>query len=182
MKTVLRAILFCVCSAMLLAGCAQLNVGHLERKPWRLQQSETLSLKFWRFEYQPLPQEERYSVRGRAYPLVQDLPEWATHVEELWFAVYLNDSQGRVLAKDVQVLPPSDLTPKVIEQGLPFEFTLQPEDIGQSGPLYVTFGYRMVLTPPPTDAAAQEDQGDKQESEQEDERIFFANEGALSPL
>lgn len=173
MKTILPAIAT-LAGILLLAGCAQLNVGHLERKPWRLQQQETLSLQFWRFEYQPHPKEERYEVLGRAYPLTKGLPEWATHIEELWFAVYLNDSRGRVLAKDVQVLPPNDLTPDVVEEGLPFHFALQPEDIGQSGPLFVTFGYRMVLTPPPGVAASDE--------AQKEPRVFFANEGALSPL
>lgn len=157
--------------ALLLAGCAQLNVRHLERQPWQPHEKKSLLLEFWRFDYEPMAQTDKYGVSGRAYPITKGLPEWATHIDELWFAVYLNDSPGRVLAKDVQVMPPADLTPEILNRGIPFSFTLRPEDIGQSGQLYVTFGYRMVLTPPKNAAP-------KKPSAQP--RVFFANEGALS--
>lgn len=155
------------------AGCAQLNVRHLERQPLRLQQESSLRLEFWRFDYQPQPLEESYAVSGRAYPLVEGLPQWATHLEELWFAVYLNDSSGNVLAKDVQILPPADFSENVVSTGIPFSFNLEPEDIAQSGQLYVTFGYRMVLTPDPSAPQTGEDG---------QPLVFFANEGALSRL
>ena len=78
--------------------------------------------------------------------------------------MYLSDSTGRVLAKDVHVLLPRELTP---DTTIPFEFILKPEELGGSQQLFVSFGYRSVFsggTDPETGAP----------------RILFANEGALT--
>jgi len=173
MNTLPRLPIVALFLSLLLAGCAQLNVRHLERQPWRPSEENALRLEFWRFDYRPAALEAGYAVQGRAYPLVEGLPQWATHIEELWFAVYMNDDSGRVLAKDVLVLPAGELTAEAAATGIPFSFVLEPEDIGQSGQLYVTFGYRMVLTPP-TDQP--------QTGEDGQPLVFFANEGALSRL
>jgi hypothetical protein len=152
-----------LCCLTLLA-CAQLNVRHLQRSPWKPSIQQTLTLKYWRFVYEPVPMADAYGIRGTALPVRESLPEWATGVEELWFAVYLSDSHGRVLAKDVQVLLPRELTP---DTAIPIEFVLKPEEIGGSEQLFVSFGYRTVISggeDPNTGAP----------------RILFANEGALT--
>ena len=124
-------------------GCSHLSVRHLNRKPWVVNQPQTLETKFWRFTFESVPMPDRYGVRGVAYPRVDKLPEWARWAEELWFEAYLSDDRGKVIAKDIHVSLPRALDP---ERGVAVEFVLEPEDLGGSGPLYVTFGYRMVLT------------------------------------
>ncbi len=158
--------------AVFASGCAQLNVRHLKRQPWQTNEKQNLQLEFWNFSYEPLLLQDSYDIRGRAYPVMDGLPQWATYIDELWFAVYLSDSLGRVLAKDVQVMPPRELSRQEISDGIPFEFTLRPDDIGGKGKLFVTFGYRMVLT----------DNGAPDKKQHGEPRVFFANEGALSHL
>lgn len=160
--SVLLAVLLATAS-----GCAQLNVRHLQRSPWLPHETQSLQMRFWRFEYEPVALEDAYGVRGQAFPVAEGLPEWAARVDELWFAVYLCDSLGRVLAKDVAVLLPREFSPQQ-QTGIPFEFRLSPDDIGQSEQLFITFGYRMVLSDGGPGGAQP--------------RVFFANEGALSLL
>lgn len=178
-----RHAIFALLGGLLLAataGCSHLNVRHLERQPWIPNAEQTLALEFWRFSYQPVTTQDSYGIRVQAYPIATALPEWGAHIDELWFAVYLSDSLGRVLAKDVQVLLPRDYTPELINSGIPVEFVISPDDIGQSSQLYVSFGYRMVLTdgsPPPAAGTPPPNK-----SGEEGPRVFFANEGALSHL
>jgi len=151
--------------ALFAAGCAQTNVRHLNRQPWRLNSMQSLDMKFWRFKFECLTQKNMLGVRGVAHPIESAVPAWAANIDELWLAVYLNDATGRVLAKNLLVLLPRPLDRK---NGISFEFLLEPEDLGQSEHIFVTFGYRMVLS----DGKAVV-QGEKA-------NIFFANEGALT--
>lgn len=148
-----------------LVGCAQTSVQHLKRQPWLLNKPQSLDAKFWRFTFDCLTQKGQLGVRGVAMPVASTIPDWATRIDELWLAVYLNDANGRVLAKNLLVLLPRELDRK---NGVSFEFLLEPEDIGQSEHLFVTFGYRMVLS-------------DGQPAQEgKTPRIFFANEGAVT--
>ncbi len=152
-----------LCCLALLA-CAQLNVHHLQRSPWKPNVQQTLTLKYWRFDYEPVPMADAFGIRGTASPVRESLPEWATGMEELWFAVYLSDSRGSVLAKQVQVLLPRQLTP---DTAIPIEFILRPEEIGGSEQLFVSFGYRSVIS-------------GGQDPVTGEPRMFFASEGALA--
>jgi hypothetical protein len=69
------------------------------------------------------------------------------------------------VAKDLRLYLPTRLDR---ENGVPFEFHLAPQSLGSSGPLYVSFGYRMELT------AEKNTMGAMGTSE-----VFFASQGAL---
>lgn len=159
-----RLILLLLLGAGLL-GCAHTSVQHLNRQPWRLNARQTLDAKFWRFSFECLTQKNMLGVRGVALPLASAIPDWATNIDELWLAVYVNDATGRVLAKNVLVLLPRLLDRK---NGFSFEILLEPEDVGQSEQLFVTFGYRMMLS------------DGQPAAEGKTPRIFFANEGAVT--
>jgi hypothetical protein len=163
-RTALIAVLILALAAIW--GCAHLSVRHLQRRPWELERPQTLTMKFWRFEYRVVPMNDRFGVAGRAYPL-ENVPEWADYVGDLWFACYLADENGRVLAQDLRVFVPQELDRSA---GLPFEFILKPENIGSGGKLYTTFGYRMVLRPGPAETTP----------EGKEPEVFFASESAIT--
>ncbi len=157
------AILLLLTLLPLFASCSHTSVRHLNRELWRTGRLQTLETKFWHFDFKTIPMQDQYEVKGQATLIPGHFPEWTDSIDELWLSVYLNDSLGRVMAKDLHVFPSMALRP---EQGIPFEFVLEPEDIGSGDQLYITFGYRMVLS-------GQRPGEDKRE-------IFFANEGAMT--
>lgn len=163
-QTAIAALLLVMIGA---CGCAHQSVRHMPRKPWMVRESQSLTTRFWRFDYESAPLGGKYGVYGAAYPERDDIPDWATWIEELWLAAYLSDSLGRVIAKDLRVYVPKPLDART---GVSFEFILTPEELGQ-GSLYVTFGYRMMLS----------DGADRAEPPSEP-RVFFASEGALTRL
>lgn len=151
--------------AVLLAGCSQMSVRHLDRAPWSTGGNETLSLKFWRFEYAVEPQADRFRITGRAYPVKETLPEWVDWIDELWMAAYISDASGKVLADDLHVYLPGPLD---AAKGVPIDFTLKPGRI-EDGRLFLTFGYRMALGRGKSSGAAPDP----------NRRQFFANERAV---
>lgn len=163
--------MFCkyLCSLMsliFLAGCAHLSVVHLDKKQWTRGQTETLTTRYWTFKYTTQTENNRLIISGVAQPITANIPDWATWIQDLWIQAYLSDDQNKVLAKDLRLYLPTELDP---EQGVPFEFHLFPETLGASGPLFISFGYRMELTP---DRAVQPVPGQQPQ-------IFFASQGAL---
>ncbi|WP_319530694.1 hypothetical protein [uncultured Cohaesibacter sp.] len=177
----IRPVLACLLALVLLAaGCSYMSVRHLKRVPFTVDGEQTLTMKFWRFSYRSMPLTAKYGVVGVAFPVAKALPEWATTIDELWLAAYLCDEHGRVIARDKSLIIRLSrlLDPR---QGVPFEFILEPEDLPGPGPLFVTFGYRVVVSdgtgvpggPAPTDAAPPKDAPAKP-------RVFFAKEGALT--
>lgn len=150
----------------LMTACAHLSVVHLDKKPWIQGQHENLAMRYWNFSYTSRVEDNRLIITGTAFPVAGSIPAWATWIQDLWMQAYLSDDQSKVLAKDLRLYLPMDLDP---EKGVPFEFHLAPESLGSSGPLYVSFGYRMELTPgqPSTLQPGQEGQ------------VFFASQGAL---
>ena len=142
----LAPIALLLAGAFLASACSHLSVRHLNRKPWVVNQRQSLETKFWRFAFESIPLEDGYGIRGVAYPLPEKLPPWATWAEELWFEAYLCDNQGTVIAKDIHVSLPRPLDP---QRGVDVEFILKPEDLGSAGPLHVTFGYRLLASEGP---------------------------------
>ncbi|MDY0226905.1 hypothetical protein SAMN04488082_12110 [Desulfomicrobium apsheronum] len=160
-----RLILSLVIAVLLLTGCAHLSVVHLDKNPWTLGQQETLVMRYWEFNYTSRLEDNRLIVSGTAIPVAGAIPEWATWIQDLWMQIYLSDDQSRVLAKDLRLYLPTSLDH---EKGVPFEFHLTPESLGSSGPLYISFGYRMELTAEKNTLGAA---GTSQ--------VFFASQGAL---
>lgn len=149
------------------AACAHLSVIHLEKRPWVMGQKATLTMRCWEFAYSSRLEGNKLIVSGTAKPLPDAIPEWATWIQDLWMQVYLCDDKSRVLAKDLRLYLPTQLD---YVQGVPFEFHLMPEALGSSGPLNISFGYRMEVTagrenPPGPDGKP---------------KVFFASQGALS--
>jgi hypothetical protein len=128
-------------------------------------------MDYFSFQFTSRPQGQEISFTGRAYPLHEQLPSWAEWIADLWIAAYLSDNQGQVLAKDLRMYSSRPLD---YEQGIPFSFVLKPSELGSAGPLYVTFGYRLVLTAV-AGGHARYDLGLEDEQD-----VFFANESALS--
>ena len=153
-------------SLLFLVACAHLSVVHLDKKQWIHGQSEVLTTRYWTFNYTTHTEDKRLIISGVAYPLTENIPSWATWIQDLWIQAYLSDEENKVLAKDLRLYLPIDLDPK---QGVPIEFHLSPDTLGASGPLYISFGYRMELTP---DRAAQPTPGQRPQ-------VFFASQGAL---
>jgi hypothetical protein len=154
-----------VALTLLVASCAHLSVVHLDKKPWTLGQQETLAMRYWEFTYTSHLENNRLVVTGTARPVAGAIPEWATWIQDLWMQIYLSDDRSKVLAKDLRLYLPTTLDHA---KGVPFEFHLTPESLGSSGPLYVSFGYRMELT------AEKSTQGSASKAE-----VFFASQGAL---
>ena len=150
---------------LLVASCAHLSVVHLDKKPWTLGQQETLAMRYWEFTYTSRLEENKLIVTGTAKPVAGAIPEWATWIQDLWLQIYLSDDSSRVLAKDLRLYLPTHLDP---EKGVPFEFHLTPQSLGSSGPLYISFGYRMELT------AEKSTLGANSKAD-----VFFASQGAL---
>jgi|GEM_PF-294815 len=126
----------------LLTGCARQTVGHLARAQLQADTPQAVSMQYLRFTYRVVPLRESVGVRGMAAPAPGALPGWAKWYEQLTVMVYLSDATGRVI--DAQEY---DYLPRAVgdEGAIPFEtrFYLDPDD---TGPLYVSFGYRMVAT------------------------------------
>lgn len=162
-KTKAAAGCFLATILILATGCSHLSVKHLAMRPWHLNTSEEVALKFWRFDYRTEARRNGFAIIGKASPVADAVPHWADSVQELWLAAYVSDAKGRVVARDLLVFDPGPLPP---DEGLPFLFELQPDKV-QSGPLFVTFGYRMVLSGPPAQPGGPD-------------RVFFASESALT--
>ncbi|MBG3876754.1 hypothetical protein FVW20_06860 [Desulfovibrio oxamicus] len=135
----LAALLMCT---GLLAGCGKQTVGHLARAQLQPDTPQTVSMQYLRFTYRVVPLRESVGVRGQASLVPGALPAWAKWYEQLTVMVYLSDASGRVLDAEEY-----DYLPRAVgdEGAIPFEtrFYRDPED---QGPLYVSFGYRMVAT------------------------------------
>lgn len=166
MKRLASLLVPCLAALLLLAACSQMNVKHLNRQPWQLETPHTLGMKFWRFDYRITPVSDQFAVSGTAYPVREALPPWARHVDDIWFAAYLSDRAGAVIAQDLRVFEAGPLDP---DAGIPFQFMLRPDALPTGGDLFITFGYRMKLTPGEAD-------GDSPQPED----VFFASEGAMA--
>lgn len=133
---------FALLGVLLLAGCSGLSVRHLPSNPWKNEVSQTLTMRYLAFQYQVIPVDSQLGIVAEAYPVIDKLPDWASWYGEISLSVYVCDERGTVLAMQETPLVPRPLNR---EGGLPLEVTL---DLGTKRyqPLFVSFGYRMVLT------------------------------------
>ena len=159
--------------AGLLAACSHQSVRHLDRQPWVLNATRSLEMNYLRFSYRCNRTPDGLEISGRAFPLHEAIPDWASWTQDIWLGAYLSDKEGRVLAKQINILSPQPYAP---ESGYSFQFLLRPQDMGGPGPVFITFGYRLVLSDrhPGEQGAASDDA--------QQPRIFFANESALNRL
>jgi hypothetical protein len=126
--------------AFLLAGCASMSVSHLESRPFATTTPTTLSMKFWRFEFTGAISGGAYALRGKAMPILENLPPWVDSLEELTLTVYLRDAAGNVLASSEKSYKGMPLGPGAV---VPFEFVLSPAKAAIGG-YAVSFGYKAV--------------------------------------
>jgi hypothetical protein len=131
-------------AVLMLWSCAQApqSVGHLHRDSWSLEEPRSLVMQFMRFDYEIQPVGDMAGVKGWAYLDASRTPDWAKWIDSLRFTVYLCDPDGRVMAQDTRSFLPREVRP---DEGVAFEFSLRPKQWGEK-PLFVTFGYRVVLT------------------------------------
>lgn len=147
---------------LLLVACAGLSAGHLPRNPVRDEAPQRLEMRYVAFQYQARQDSGVLRVEGEAYPDVTRLPDWASWYGEIFVAVYLVDSEGRVLASHEEVLPARQLDR---EAGFPVAAEFELGTAAQQ-PLSLTFGYRLSLT-------------DGQPGSGAEQRRTFVTEGAL---
>jgi hypothetical protein len=150
---------------VLLAACAHVSVLHLNKASWVPGQETTLATRHWTFIFRGESQDNRIVIRGTALPRSEEIPDWATWAQDLWMQVYLSDATGQILAKDLRLYLPQD-----IRRGIPLEFHMEPKSIGTSGPLSISFGYRMELTA---------GRNINERPEHLKNAVFFASQGAL---
>lgn len=149
-------------AALLVAGCSSKNVKHLKRRAWAVESNQNINMKFWNFNYDIAPGQNSFIIKGTATPVASAIPPWANTINDIWFAAYLSDAHGRVIAQNLSVLPPGELP----ADGIPLTFTLTPDDLPTNSALYITFGYRMKLSGIPP--------GETEPT------VFFASQGAMA--
>jgi hypothetical protein len=130
-------------------------------------------MKYLNFQYKCKQFGSQLRVFGTALPKDKSIPQWACWTREIWLGAYLSDQDAKVIAKKILILPPQRFDPA---HGFPFQMTLQPHDMGSPGPLFITFGYRLVLTDHSSDATSQE----QDKTCPSKEHVFFASESALT--
>lgn len=168
-----RMLIPALLAAVLLTGCTYQTVSHLKRQPWTTDQTQVLDMDYLRFEYMASSQDDGLRMIGAAHPKPGPIPGWAEWIDDLWVATYLSDAKGRVLARKITVISDKELD---FHKGIEFDFKLEPDDVGHPGPVFVSFGYRMVLTAFPYAAAGTGGVG-QLDTEKD---VFFASESALS--
>ncbi len=154
------------------ASCATQSVRHLKQQPWSLGEPQSMQTNYLRFDFLCTQDPGGLKVQGAAYPLEDGpIPDWAIWARDLWLGAYLSDRSGQVLAQEVRILPPQHLNQL---HPIRFDFVLEPHSMGEPGPVFISFGYRLVLSSEPGSSPAEDkDAG-------EESPIFFASESALT--
>lgn len=152
-----------------LPGCAKLSASHLQLKPWQDGGSQKLYAKFMHFDFQTLPHDKAFQVKGTAWPIKENIPVWADTVENLSISAYLCDEHGNVLTTSTKTYP----TQKIPAAGFPVDLPLKHG--GQpSGGYFVTFGYSAMFT-----ASKPPSVGGQGSGGISGNYVFFANEQAV---
>jgi len=151
-----------------LAGCAKLSASHLQLKPWQDGGTQKLYAKFMHFEFQTLPHDKGFEVKGTAWPIKENIPLWADTVENLSISAYLCDEHGNVLTTSTKNYP----TQKIPAAGFPVDLTFK-HGAQPSGGYYVTFGYSTMFT-----ASKPPKVGGQGSGGISGNYVFFANEQA----
>ncbi len=134
-------------SLLLAGGCAGRmadSVAHLNSSRLSLNAPETLDMLYWSFSYVVEPLPDSYRVRATAWRK-DNFPGWAEYVNRGWFAAYLADQAGNLLAQDTRSLYAGYFIPSWYRKGVELEFSL-PKPAGVPGPLTIAFGYNLTLT------------------------------------
>ncbi|HDQ39964.1 MAG TPA: hypothetical protein ENN39_02910 [Desulfonatronum sp.] len=126
----------------LLTGCSHLSVKHLPQKPFQLNQTENISMRFWDFQYSVTMENNKYMVKGVAFPNTKVWPGWGEWLHDFALSAYLSDEHGIVLAKDLVSYP----IQQVSSEGVSFSFSIPSETIPADKETFLSFGYRMSLT------------------------------------
>ena len=168
---ILAGTMVVVCLAA--AACATQSVLHLKQEPWSLDEPQSMRTNYLRFDFLCSQGREGLRVQGSASPLPDGpIPDWAVWARDLWLGAYLSDRTGQVLAQEVKVLQPQHLTRA---HPISFSFVLEPHSMGEPGPVYISFGYRLVLASGPADQPEKKDGPPGAKSP-----VFFASESALT--
>ncbi len=162
-----------VVSVVLLVGCSNVSVKHMRSILWKSGEAQTLALRYWRFDFEAVPFQESFGIRGAATPILDEAPAWAVWIDDLSIAAYLCDANGRILGQAQKAFLPGQLN---AQTSVPFEFIMEAEEPDDPRGIYVTFGYRMVLTDGVAQPAATLRQGEAEP------HVFFASEGALNRI
>ena len=128
---------------LLLAGCGQSSVAHLETNPLRMKQEERLLTTYWEFRYVTRMENDHYLVKGAAHHPPQRPPVPRDWIHDLRLSAYLSDANGRVLAMDGKSYVTMRRTPDTMA---PFEFRLKPDPVTADQDIFITFGYTMLIS------------------------------------
>ena len=141
-RTTALPLILILALAALLSACAHRSVVHLERQPWAMQKTQTLKMTFLRFEYQAVEIDGKFGIKGRAVPVMDRVPDWARWIDEFRLTAYLSDEYGEVLMESEQPFLPGPFQENAVFH---YDFLMDAEAFKQ-GPVFVSFGYRMLLT------------------------------------
>jgi hypothetical protein len=137
-----RTVVILVILFALLAGCSHMSVKHLPQNSFQQNQTETLSMQFWDFQYSCALENGNYTVKGVAFPNTKALPGWGEWLHDFSLSAYLSDEDGKVLAKDLISYPVQKVSP----EGVRFSFSMPLKTDLTDKETFVSFGYRMSLT------------------------------------
>ncbi|WP_027184135.1 hypothetical protein [Desulfovibrio inopinatus] len=151
----------------LLTACAAPSVKHLKKTPWKAGTNQSVSMQFWRFDYETVAVHDKLGVKGMAYARLENLPAWVDYVEELTLYAYLTDAEGHIVDMDEKQYLPRE---NPGQNGVPFDFFLK-NNKTTPDETYITFGYHSMFS-----SRAQKAQAgiDPQQYE------FFASETAVT--
>lgn len=150
-------------ASLILVSCAHRSVVHLERQTWDMSKPQTLKMAFLRFEYQAVEMDGKYGIKGKAYPVMDRVPEWARWIDEFRLTAYVSDEYGEVLDEIDQPFLPGPFLQNAVFH---FDFLLDASNFKNS-PVFVSFGYRMLLV-------------EGKDKAKNTRHPFFASEGAVT--
>lgn len=136
-------------AAALCLGCSGQSAKHLPHARWESAVPQTVLMRHLLFRYRVAPAGDEIDVAAEAYPQPDRLPDWASWYGEIGLDIYITDENGTVLARQGAVLPPRPLDPQA---GLPVQARF---NLGTNvrQPLFVAFGYRLILADAAPDRA-----------------------------
>lgn len=136
-------------AAGLCLGCSGQSAKHLPCARWESIAPQTVRMRHLLFRYQVVPVGDEVGVMAESSPRPDRLPDWAAWYGEIGLDIYITDENGTVLARQGVTLPPRSLDP---EAALPVQARF---NLGTNAgrPLFVAFGYRLILADAPPDAA-----------------------------
>ncbi len=135
---------------MLLCGCTGRTVQHLPSNLWHGETAQAIAMRYLSFQYHVEPVGRDLHIVAEAYPEALALPDWALWYGEIYLSIYLADEEGNVLAQHEERLEPRPLRR---EAALPLEARFE-LGTNRDRPLYVSFGYRVMLTDMPPEIPA----------------------------